>query len=185
LREELQLEIRHIHAKLGVTIVYVTHDQSEALTMSDRIAVFEGGRIQQLGTAEDIYERPANAFVAGFIGENNRLEATVADATTLLLADGTRLETAPHGLAAGTRAIASIRPERVKLGAADMPGAVRTRVAEVVYLGDHCRLRLDYAGLPDFFAHQPRQDGVAMPRQGEAVFLGIPPSGVAVFRTEG
>jgi len=186
LREELQLEIRRIHAQLGVTIVYVTHDQSEALTMSDRIAVFQGGRIQQLGTAEDIYERPANAFVAGFIGENNRIEAHVLDATTLVLADGTALRTAPHGQEPGARVIASVRPERVMLSpSATMADAVRVRVAEVVYLGNHCRLRLDFAGLPDFFAQQPRQEGVAVPRQGEAVHLGIPPSAVAVFRAEG
>jgi putative spermidine/putrescine transport system ATP-binding protein len=178
LREELQLEIRRIHATLGVTIVYVTHDQSEALTMSDRIAVFQGGRIQQLGSADAIYERPANAFVAGFIGENNRMEAVVADSATLRLADGTMLTTAPHGLSAGERVLACIRPEKVHLAEA----GYRATVMEVVYLGDHCRLRLSYAGLPDFFAKRPSTDGTALPCPGEAVFLIIPPAAVMVFR---
>ena len=74
LREHMQLEIKHIHRDLGVTVVYVTHDQSEALTMSDRIAVFNDGAIQQLATPDDLYERPQNSFVAQFIGENNRLQ---------------------------------------------------------------------------------------------------------------
>jgi putative spermidine/putrescine transport system ATP-binding protein len=73
LREQMQLEIKHIHENLGVTVVYVTHDQSEALTMSDRIAVFNEGVIQQLSTPAELYERPTNSFVAQFIGENNKL----------------------------------------------------------------------------------------------------------------
>ena len=73
LREHMQFEIKHLHEQLGVTVVYVTHDQSEALTMSDRVAVFNDGRIQQLAPPEELYERPANSFVAQFIGENNTL----------------------------------------------------------------------------------------------------------------
>src|SRR5206468_4782145 len=77
LREQMQLEIKHIHERLGVTVVYVTHDQSEALTMSDRIAVFNDGVIQQLATPTELYERPVNSFVAQFIGENNTLQGRV------------------------------------------------------------------------------------------------------------
>ena len=77
LREQMQLEIRRLHQRLGVTMVYVTHDQAEALTMSDRIAVFHHGRIQQLDGPERIYEEPANAFVARFIGENNRFDGSL------------------------------------------------------------------------------------------------------------
>ncbi|WP_157788522.1 ABC transporter ATP-binding protein, partial [Bradyrhizobium japonicum] len=77
LREHMQLEIKHIHEDLGVTVVYVTHDQSEALTMSDRIAVFNDGAIQQIAAPAELYERPQNAFVAQFIGENNRLHGKV------------------------------------------------------------------------------------------------------------
>ena len=79
LREEMQYEIKHIHESLGVSVVYVTHDQSEALTMSNRIAVFDDGIIQQLATPDDLYERPVNAFVAYFIGENNRLYGKITD----------------------------------------------------------------------------------------------------------
>src|SRR5256886_3374586 len=97
LREQMQLEIRRLHQRLGVTMVYVTHDQAEALTMSDRIAVFHRGKIQQLDTPEQMYEHPKNAFVARFIGENNRLGGTleaVADGrcTIRIAAGDTRIE---------------------------------------------------------------------------------------------
>ena len=77
LREQMQYEIKHIHERLGVTVVYVTHDQSEALTMSNRIAVFNDGVVQQLSSPSELYERPVNCFVAQFIGENNRLKGTI------------------------------------------------------------------------------------------------------------
>ena len=82
LREQMQLEIRRLHRRLGVTMVYVTHDQAEALTMSDRIAVFHSGKIQQLDTPEQMYENPKNAFVARFIGENNRLDGRLETMST-------------------------------------------------------------------------------------------------------
>ncbi|WP_439595875.1 ABC transporter ATP-binding protein [Falsiroseomonas sp.] len=181
LREELQAEIRRIHAQLGVTMVYVTHDQAEALTLSDRIAVFNEGRIQQLGTAEAVYERPTNPFVAGFIGESNRLAARVLDATRLRLEDGSLLEVAPHGLVPGTAVLLSIRPERVLLGPAaqDQANAARARLEEVVYLGDHSRLRLAHAGRTDFVVKLPRQE--AVPQPGSLVDLAIPATSVRVF----
>ncbi|NKE48280.1 ABC transporter ATP-binding protein [Roseomonas frigidaquae] len=181
LREELQAEIRRIHAQLGVTMVYVTHDQAEALTLSDRIAVFNSGRIQQLGTAEAVYEHPANPFVAGFIGENNRLSARVLDATRLRLEDGSTLEAAPHGLPPGMAVLLSIRPERVMLGPAaqGLANAARARVEEVVYLGDHSRLRLMHAGRTDFVVKLPRQE--AVPQPGSVIDLAIPIASVMVF----
>ncbi|NKC29635.1 ABC transporter ATP-binding protein [Falsiroseomonas selenitidurans] len=182
LREELQAEIRRIHAELGVTMVYVTHDQSEALTLSDRIAVFDQGRIQQLGTAQAVYETPANPFVAGFIGENNRLPATVLDATRLRLAEGSMLATLPHGLQAGAAALVSIRPERVLLEAAEAaPNAAAARVEEVVYLGDHCRLRMAWAGRTDFFAKLPRQQAGQVPQAGTTLRIAIPEAAIIVF----
>src|SRR5437899_9477543 len=107
LREQMQLELRRLHRRLGVTMVYVTHDQSEALTMSDRIAVFHRGRIQQLDTPAGMYESPSNAFVARFIGENNRLEGrleavddsrcTIRTAIGDTPIDGTLVEPVPNG----------------------------------------------------------------------------------------
>ena len=121
LREQMQLEIRRLHQRLGVTMVYVTHDQSEALTMSDRIAVFHRGRIQQLDTPEQIYEEPVNAFVARFIGENNRLDGSRRVGGRRPVHDPHRRRRAasmarsPSQLAAGSRVTVSLRPERVQI----------------------------------------------------------------------
>jgi putative spermidine/putrescine transport system ATP-binding protein len=151
LREEMQLEIRHLHERLGVTMVYVTHDQAEALTMSDRIAVFEGGAIRQLDTPEALYERPADAFVAGFVGENNRLVGTVArerdGLVEIALASGRRLAARRADAGPpGSPALLSVRPERIALAEADAEtlggNALAATVAEVIYLGDHVRVRL-------------------------------------------
>ncbi len=152
LREKLQVEIKQIQRRTGVTVVYVTHDQAEALAMSDRIAVFAGGRLQQVDTPRAIYDRPANAFVAGFIGENNRLDGVVVersdDRCTVEIAGGTRVRArASNGLAAGDRAIVTVRPEAVQTG--QEAGALANRFDAVIedrlYLGDHTRI---YARLP-------------------------------------
>ena len=160
LREQLQLEIKHLHDELGVTIVYVTHDQSEALTMSDRIAVFHQGRIQQLAKPGDLYERPANAFVASFIGENNRFDATVTArdgaSCRVRLADGSEMSaTLGADLTPGAAAVVSLRPERVVIGAQEGFNVFPAQLLEVIYLGDHCKLRLRVAGREDFVAKVP------------------------------
>jgi putative spermidine/putrescine transport system ATP-binding protein len=154
LREALQLEIMRISRQVGVTVVYVTHDQEEALVMSDRIAIYNQGRIEQQGTGEELYERPASLFVADFVGESNifrgRLDATGADAA--VVRDDWRLRVAPRapasaGLANGDAAAVVVRPERLRVRAAErapgssgaprdvaanaFPGVVR----EVIYLG--------------------------------------------------
>ena len=118
LREQMQIEIKHLHDQLGMTVVYVTHDQGEALTMSDRVAVFHQGRIQQIDDAVSVYERPTNEFVANFIGENNTLhgvvEATDGTSCRVLLADGmVATATATNPMSVGDRTTLSIRPERV------------------------------------------------------------------------
>ena len=121
LREQMQLEIRRLHQRLGVTMVYVTHDQSEALTMSDRIAVFHRGRIQQLDGPERIYEEPANAFVARFIGENNRLNGVVESASGARCTIRHRRRTCASTARSPSRSrrappvTISLRPERVQI----------------------------------------------------------------------
>jgi putative spermidine/putrescine transport system ATP-binding protein len=156
LREEMQLEIRHLHERLGITVVYVTHDQAEALTMSDRIAVFHRGAVQQLDTPTALYERPRNAFVARFIGENNRLQGTletiVGADCTVRLANGMRIAARAADVgAAGSAVIVSLRPERVAISSAGAPGdgrinRVPARLRELIYLGDHVRVLIELAG---------------------------------------
>ncbi|HWW59293.1 MAG TPA: ABC transporter ATP-binding protein, partial [Sphingopyxis sp.] len=153
LREHLQVEIKRIQRALGLTIVYVTHDQGEALTMSDRIAVFAAGRIQQIGRPDAIYEAPANAFVAGFVGENNMLAGMVVtrqdDQCAIRLPGGQIVRAMAAGeIMAGDPVIAAIRPEHVETSAAPPAccNAIEARVEELAYHGDHSRIRATLDG---------------------------------------
>ncbi len=158
LREHMQYEIKHIHENLGVTVVYVTHDQSEALTMSDRIAVFNDGVIQQLSSPDDLYERPQNAFVAQFIGENNKLSGVVKKVNggtcTVELSNGREIEAEKVNVsAAGDKTLLSLRPERVEINpAGDMDDILDGTIEELIYLGDHIRVRMNVAGNDQFIA---------------------------------
>jgi putative spermidine/putrescine transport system ATP-binding protein len=143
LREQMQLEIKRLHRELDMSIIYVTHDQEEALVMSDRIAVFNLGRLEQVGTPSQLYERPATRFVAEFIGESNMFPAVAGAAATgfsVLDAAGVRLRaTATRTLELGSRVVVSIRPERIALqrgdAPSDMENTIGGRITEVVYLG--------------------------------------------------
>jgi putative spermidine/putrescine transport system ATP-binding protein len=133
LRQQMQIELKGIQQQVGVTFVFVTHDQEEALTMSDRLAVFNNGRIEQLGSPADVYEHPATAFVAGFVGISNLLSGPAAQAI------------------AGSPAPFAIRPEKIRIVAPDAPvadGLYTTlgRVRDVVYLGMHTRYQVALDG---------------------------------------
>lgn len=156
LREHMQLEIKHLHARLGITVVYVTHDQSEALTMSDRIAVFNEGVVQQLGSPTEIYSAPANPFVAQFIGDNNSLIGkveSVADGRCIVSIGPSQntVEAAPiASLVPGARTNLSIRPESIQIGpTVDVPTRVDAEVREIIFLGDHVRVRVAAFGSED------------------------------------
>jgi putative spermidine/putrescine transport system ATP-binding protein len=186
LREQMQLEIRRLHRELGVTMVYVTHDQSEALTMSDRIAVFHQGRIQQIGTPEAIYERPANAFVARFIGENNRVVGTVeridGSRCAVRVAGGAMLAGMyGDGLAAGERALVSVRPEQIRLGDGEADCALDGTLAEAIYLGDHLRLRIAVQELGDIVV---KSHAAHAPAVGSSVRLGWRSEHCRIFRLD-
>lgn len=145
LREHMQLEIKQLHTMLGVTIVYVTHDQSEALTMSDRVAVFNNGGIAQLGSPDDLYNTPKSSFVASFIGENNTLEGKVERISggecLVRLNGGGEVTALAIGVAQGAACHVAIRPERLRLAAGSKgENAVAATVDGRIYLGDHQRL---------------------------------------------
>jgi iron(III) transport system ATP-binding protein len=138
LREEMRFEIRRVHDELGITTVYVTHDQGEALVTADRVAVMRGGVVQQLGSPEEIFEQPANTFVASFIGSNNEI-AGIKEAAGMLRVGGTRLFGQDRsGLAQGQAATLCIRPSRVRLGE---PAVADNRLNGIVrrcaYLGEY------------------------------------------------
>ena len=180
LREEMQYEIKRIHARLGVTMIYVTHDQAEALTMSDRIAVFNDGVVQQLASPETLYEQPNNAFVAYFIGENNRLQGEVTeqqgdDCTVRLDSGESVLAKAVATQGVGTRTTLSLRPERVCIAddaAAPFDNQFTASVQEVIYLGDHLRTRLSVCGSEEFILKTPNAEGFDHLRPGQTIQVG-------------
>ena len=179
LREQMQFEIRRIHERLGVTVVYVTHDQSEALTMSDRIAVFNDGMIQQLSTPEGLYERPENAFVAQFIGENNRLLGSVSerhgDTCAVTTVEGEVVKALAVSCGGkGEATTLSLRPERVTVAPepGSCPNVFDAVVEELIYLGDHVRSRLRLLGNEEFIVKVPNS-GIYRPmRVGETIKVG-------------
>ena len=183
LREHMQFEIKHLHENLGITVVYVTHDQGEALTMSDRIAVFNDGRIQQLAPPADLYERPDNSFVAGFIGENNKLPGTVeelsGDKALVRLATGELIDATPVNVTQkGQQTLVSIRPERVEFKSEMMPdGAhmIGAEVLEVIYMGDILRARLRVAGSDDFVMKMRNTQGQTRLSPGQQLKVGWHP----------
>jgi putative spermidine/putrescine transport system ATP-binding protein len=171
LREHMQFEIKHIHEQLGITVVYVTHDQSEALTMSDRVAVFNDGIIKQLASPDDLYERPENSFVAQFIGENNKLNGVIKARegdNVLVEVDGgmTSRALAVNCGDVGSRTTLSIRPERITLDDS-APNTAEALVKELIYLGDHIRSRITVSGHDDFIVKVPNSFGHKHLKVGE------------------
>jgi putative spermidine/putrescine transport system ATP-binding protein len=168
---------------MGITVVYVTHDQSEALTMSDRIAVFNDGIVQQIDRPDALYEHPVNSFVANFVGENNVLAGTVETVDkdycrVALAAGGTVTARAVNVSGAGTATSLSVRPERVSIlmdgNSGDGQNRLPAKVQNSIYLGDHALAVLDVAGNPEFMVKlQPgAHDGL---RPGESVFITFRP----------
>jgi putative spermidine/putrescine transport system ATP-binding protein len=137
LREQLQLEIKRVHRERGISVLYVTHDQEEALTMSDRIAVFDQGRIQQIGTPEELYDRPSTRFVASFIGDTNLIAGRVVEAAggacEIETPAGRVRASVRRSVAAGTSVVVAVRPERMAL-AAEGEGLAGV-VTDVIFVG--------------------------------------------------
>jgi putative spermidine/putrescine transport system ATP-binding protein len=143
LREEIQFEIRRIHQETGVTILYVTHDQEEALRLSDRIAVFSQGEIDQIGTGQELYANPATHFVAGFIGDSNFIDAEVIARSDgkarLVLPGGAIVDGVPMRAlgAGGTRASLLLRPERLSLSRAQVEAGLAVTIRDITFLGNN------------------------------------------------
>jgi len=180
LRETLQFEITNLAHELGITVVYVTHDQTEALTMSDRVAVFDDGRIQQLAPPDQLYEEPENSFVAQFIGENNTLEGVVQDISgntcTVRLDNGDIIDAKPVNVSTvGERTKVSIRPERVEFDKSRLQDGAHTLKAEVlefIYMGDIFRTRLRVAGNDDFIIKSRNAPDQTRLNPGEHIEIG-------------
>jgi spermidine/putrescine transport system ATP-binding protein len=143
----MQVELKEIQREVGITFLYVTHDQEEALAMSDRIAVMDGGVVVQCGTPEEVYERPAKPFVAGFIGISNLMEGSV-EAGGVRLSNGTRCAArVPDDVADGTTVHLSVRPEKIVLdGTEDGYVRVPGTIAERVYVGTATQVIVELDG---------------------------------------
>lgn len=179
LREKMQFEITDLAHNLGITTVYVTHDQTEALTMSDRVAVFDDGRIQQLAPPDELYEEPQNSFVAQFIGENNTLQGTITkiagETCVVKLDSGEQIDAKPVNVKAeGDRTTVSIRPERVEIDPQLGPDAhtLQAEVLEFIYMGDVFRTRLRVAGNSEFIVKTRNRADQRRLQRGETVKIG-------------
>ena len=184
LRKQMQLELKRIQHEVGITFVHVTHDQEEAMTMADQIAVMDRGRIEQLGSPTELYERPRTAFVAGFLGTSNLLPGVVVDGAGLVrLADGTEVRVATNG-AAGEVAV-GVRPEKIRIGE-PAPDANRLAgtVRESAYLGVATQVEVETpAGRMSVF-HQNAEAVAAVPAPGSPVTLSWSPESTFVVERE-
>ncbi len=177
LREQMQYEIKHIHERIEITVVYVTHDQGEALTMSNRIAVFDEGVIQQLSTPDILYEKPENSFVAQFIGENNRMNGIIKNIDEKycevdLDGGGTVKALKVNIGSVGDRTQLSVRPERVSVNVREtsVENSFKGDIKELIYLGDHIRARIEVCGNDEFIVKIPNEGSVDL-KEGASIDL--------------
>jgi iron(III) transport system ATP-binding protein len=187
LRVQMRHEIRALQRRLGITTIYVTHDQEEAMAVSDRIVVMNQGRVVQIGSAEDLYLRPASAFVARFIGRINELPARVlecTDAGTTLVVLQQRLVLPGRAAAqAGDTLQLMLRPEALQVVAPDAPGAWPAQVASCTFLGEKVELHLQCDGQP-LLALRPGGRGAARP-EGERVGITFDPAAAMLLPADG
>jgi putative spermidine/putrescine transport system ATP-binding protein len=197
LRQDIQQDVRHLQQRLGLSTICVTSDQSEALALSDRIAVLHRGRLQQQAAPRLLYEQPANAFVARFIGENNRLPGRVAavedDLAEIDLDCGARVWARLMDAGPGERCLLAIRPERVAVVAADAltlrdgamgESAIPAQLIEAIYQGDHLRLRLSLGNDCEMTVKRPAAAGLGALAAGRGAAVAWQPDHALAFRPE-
>jgi putative spermidine/putrescine transport system ATP-binding protein len=193
LREQMQFELKRLHGELGITILYVTHDQEEALTMSDRVALMNKGAIEQLGSAEELYECPSNRFVAEFIGESNVIEGEVqsvdgADGVRFVSPEGTRFRVARDRCAPapGEKGLLVLRPEKLSLNgpvsSADSECELAGRVVGLVYVGDFTRYHVETAAGLRVTVKMQNNRQMPRAREGETVHVTFDPADARVIR---
>ncbi|MBX3567486.1 MAG: ABC transporter ATP-binding protein [Rhizobiaceae bacterium] len=188
LREEIQFEIKRIHQETGVTILYVTHDQEEALRLSDRIAVFSQGEIDQVGTGTELYAEPRTRFVAEFIGDSDFLKGRVERAgdgrADIRLGNGFMVSAVPtHGDAGPGRDVAlMLRPERISLFRAEKPRSLAATVRDVTFLGNNTHVQAETETREQVAIRLPfGHESAAGLQSGNAVWLGFDPSSARAF----
>jgi spermidine/putrescine transport system ATP-binding protein len=178
LRKQMQLELKRIQNEVGITFVHVTHDQEEAMTMADTIAVMNQGRVEQLGRPEELYERPATAFVAGFLGASNLLPGTIEGAGTIRLVDGTVVRAQVNGRAGPVAA--GVRPEKITIGAGGGANELAGTVAETAYIGVATQVVVRTAAGTVHVFSQNIDAGGRVPAAGTTVVLSWAPESTFV-----
>ncbi len=189
LRHAMQFELKRIQREVGITFVYVTHDQEEALTMSDRIAVMSNGNVEQIGTPTEIYGRPATVFVAGFIGQANLWPCAIEErvnGTATVGALGTHLSASCHvpGISAGQQGTVMVRPERLQISMSE-PSTVGARVSgqvtDLTFQGPVVRLLLTVADGAQVLANVPDDADLPQLRPGDTVWASWAPDAACVL----
>ncbi len=178
LRKEMQIELQDLQRQLGITFVLVTHDQEEALSLSDRICVIRAGQIVQVGSPQELYDRPQTRYVADFVGTSNFFEGRV-DAVTdtrakIMLADGQTYDATSSGaVASGEQGCMSVRPEQIRMSRTSSSGALETIVQNRIFLGEHTEYLVRHASLGSIVVMAPRQSDAALqaPSKGETVWI--------------
>jgi len=186
LRSAMQIELQTLQRELGITFVLVTHDQEEALSMADIVCVMSAGRIRQLGSPQEVYDRPADLFVADFVGKTNRVKATMeADGATLRLADGSAIAAGIRAGVSAGEAIVAIRPESIRLTRMQAPdiASFKGTVTHRIFLGSSAEYAVTVPGLGDFLVTADRRsmNESDLVEPGEAVYLGFDPGAAHVF----
>jgi ABC-type Fe3+/spermidine/putrescine transport system ATPase subunit len=190
LREQVQLEIRRLHKELGLTMIFVTHDQEEALVMSDRVALLRDGRIEQFGPGHELYDSPASEFVAGFLGRTNILDSTVtsvAGGETHVAVGGRHFPALfPVGVPAetGQRCRVALRPEAVRLSRSDRPASLSGQVVEAVFSGPTTMVRVRVGG-QEIMVQGLSSDPDMRVNDGETVHLEWDPAALRAFTPTG
>ncbi|RUW21366.1 ABC transporter ATP-binding protein, partial [Mesorhizobium sp. M1E.F.Ca.ET.041.01.1.1] len=187
MREEMRVEIKKIQKETGITAIFVTHDQEEALSMSDRIVVMNAGSVEQIGTPEEVYEMPATAFVADFLGKANMLAGTVSKsdgAIAITLAAGQTIDvTSPRPLAPGSKVTIVVRPQKLSVGATASTNRLSGRVVSTSYLGGSAIYEIDIGGETSIRANAPINGRIV--REGEPIEVGFDPAGCVLLDESG
>ena len=188
LREEIQFEIRRIHQETGVTILYVTHDQEEALRLSDRIAVFSQGEIEQIGTGPELYANPATRFVAGFIGDSNFIHAQVLSSgngkAKLSLPGGTVIDGVPMhaGMAKDKAASLLLRPERLSLSSARVENGLAVTIKDITFLGNNIEVSTQTGNGESLSVRLPfGHEAISSVNRGDQAWLTFEPNSTHAF----
>jgi putative spermidine/putrescine transport system ATP-binding protein/spermidine/putrescine transport system ATP-binding protein len=198
LREAMQVELKRLHEKLGLTFIMVTHDQTEALVMSDRVMVMEAGKVVQVGTPTELYEHPATPYVATFLGNSNMLSGEITDVSArgvTVACGGVSIRAADNGTGArqGERVVLSLRPEKVAIvkpgdtapaGFNSLKGLVR----EQFFHGDSIRLTVDIGIDRNISVYRQLEAGidkVALPSIGSEIEVTVDPENVSLFQSQG